>query len=92
MLNYDYAMYMTSEEECTKAIDNQLDVVSAIEKEIATDTENDSMYLLRMYKEANDETRALMDAMLIAICGWAMSHIIEKAEPNFDLISLGQEV
>lgn len=56
------------------------DVISVIQEEMATDTENDSAKLIDLYQKVSKEERALLDYMLVCLCGYTMSSIIEKAK------------
>lgn len=71
----------TAKEEIQTALDKNLDVISAIKEEAMTDEENESINLLTYYLDATDEERSIMDCILVCICGWTMSTIIEKSEP-----------
>ena len=71
----------TTKEEIQTALDKNLDVISAIKEEAMTDEENESINLLTYYLDATDEERSIMDCLLVCICGWTMSTIIEKSEP-----------
>lgn len=74
----------TTDLDLQKAEDNDLDVVSAIIAEGCTDDTNESRLLIELYKNADGRDRALMDTMLICICGWSMKQIILRSNPMED--------
>ena len=74
----------TTSQEAQAAIKNQLDVVSAIEMEMLSDDENESLYLLDLYVKGTARERSIMDSVIVALCGWTMSTIIKKADPMTD--------
>jgi len=76
---YNWACGATSTGTIEQAITDELDVISTIETEILSDESNESMKLLAMYKDATEEERAIMDTMLVDICGWTMGSIIMLA-------------
>ena len=63
------------------AIEEDLDVISAVTQAIYTDMENDSRILLDEYDNASPEIRKAMDFVLICLCGYSMESLIDKAEP-----------
>lgn len=69
-----------------KGIELDCDVVSQIFAEMESDTENESSKLLTAYQKSNEEERALMDYVLVCLCGYTMNTIIEHAEDagNFE--------
>lgn len=71
----------TGQEEIKDAMRRKLDVISTIKEEAWSDEENESANLLRYYLNATDEERSIMDCVLVTICGWTMSTIIEKSDP-----------
>ena len=76
---YEYLAGSTSKTEAKDALDDNLDIVSCIQQEIAFDDENDSRYLLNAYINANDHDRAVMDSVCVNLCGYSLSNIIDKA-------------
>lgn len=73
---------MTSEEDIKKATELSLDIVGTIFSEIESDCENETGRILRAYELANEDQRALMDYLLVALCGYSLGSIVEKAEEN----------
>lgn len=74
----------TGQEEIEDAMRKKLDVISTIKNEAMTDDENESYNLLSYYLQATPEEKSIMDCVLVCICGWTMSTIIEKSEPIED--------
>ena len=70
----------TTKEEVQDAIDDQLDIISQVMSEMLSDDENDTTRLLCMYLEGTPEERAIMDEVLVCLCGECMSSIINHAE------------
>lgn len=79
---YDFMLGNTTDEEIDSAIDGNLDIVSVIRMEMTDDDENDTHHLLSLYKEADKKERAIMDALMISICGWTLSSLIRIADEN----------
>jgi hypothetical protein len=75
-----WAYGLTSDEIIAEAQEKNLDVVSQITEEIMTDDTNESSRILDLYKRANSQERAIMDALLIDLCGYSMSSIIDHAK------------
>ena len=73
---YDFCLGDTSKEFINCAIKEKYDVVTQIINSGLTDDENDSKFLLNMYLDADEKERAIMDAMLVCICGYTMESII----------------
>ena len=71
----------TGTEDIEYAMKRKLDVISTIKEEAWSDDENESYNLLKYYLNATDEKRSIMDCVLVTICGWTMSTIIEKSDP-----------
>ena len=82
MERYDFAKGSTTDDEIRSAVKKRLDVVSAIRNAMETDDENDSMRLLSLYGDADETERAVMDVLMINICGYTLSSIITEAEEN----------
>lgn len=72
---------LTKNADVMHAINNGLDVITPLQTEILNDTENNSYQLLSLYEDADEHERALMDTVLVCICGWGMKSIIEMAKP-----------
>lgn len=77
---YDFMLGNTTDEEIDSAIDGNLDIISVIRMEMMDDDENDTHHLLFLYKEADKKERAIMDALMISICGWTLSSLIREAD------------
>ena len=69
----------TTKEEVQDAIDEKLDIISQVMSEMLSDDENDTTRLLCMYLEGTPEERAIMDEVLVCLCGECMSSIINHA-------------
>lgn len=76
---YNWAKGNTTKEDVEYAINEDLDVISQIQTEMMTDYDCDSMSVLVDYMNANEDERAIMDALLINLCGWSMGSIIKRA-------------
>ena len=84
---YDWARNETSDKIITEALEKDLDVVSEIYAAIATDSENESRKLLNRYLSANEQERAVMDDLLVMLCGYTMNSIIEHATNVYNYLS-----
>ena len=91
---YDFLLNVTTDEELHEALnkieetedewgDSNYSIIGSIFSAMGMDTEDDSKYLLKIYLNADTKERAIMDAVLICVCGYTMSSIIE--------IMLGEE-
>lgn len=69
----------TTKEEVQDAIDEKLDIISQVMSEMLSDDENDTVRLLCMYLDGTPEERAIMDEVLVCLCGECMSSIINHA-------------
>ena len=74
---YEWAKGGTKADSILKALVADADVISTIRQEAESDEENESAKLLNMYHNASDEEKAIMDSVLVTICGWTMESIIE---------------
>ena len=63
------------------AIEEDLDIVSEVQKQMFSDMENDSRILLDRYNEETPEVREAMDFVLICLCGYSIESLIDRAEP-----------
>lgn len=86
---YDWAKGETKMETIKAAYDVQsendygeFDVIGKIIDEALSDTENESCRLLRNYLDADETERAIMDSVLVCLCGWTMETIIEMCGDN----------
>ena len=75
------ALNNITESDLDKAIEDNLDIIGTIISEAETDNENESDRLLEFYKACNSSERAIIDLVLMYICGWRMKTIIDKSEP-----------
>lgn len=57
---------------------NNPSLISTILEEMQSDTENESNKLLLLYMISDEKERAMLDYMLVALCGWSMKTLIEK--------------
>lgn len=80
MLKVDYAKGMTTDESVKKALENRYDVCEVLTTEILSDCDREPHAALQLYADANEHERAVMDALLINLCGWSMNSIINFAE------------
>lgn len=76
--HFNWAKGNTTKEQIEMAINEDMDVIERICKEMMSDYDNDSMSLLVDYQMATEEERAVMDAVLVDLCGWSLGSIIEK--------------
>jgi hypothetical protein len=53
-------------------------IIPAIYAEIASDGENESRQLLRYYTHCNREEKAVVNNIMIYLCGWGFDTILEK--------------
>jgi hypothetical protein len=74
----------TGTEEIEDAMRRKLAVMDTIKEEAMSDEEDESYNLLNYYLHASPEERSIMDCVLVCVCGWTMSTIIEKSEPGED--------
>jgi hypothetical protein len=56
------------------------DVISAIQAAMYSDDENDSARLIGTYEAASPEHKAVIDDVLITICGYSMPTLLDHAE------------
>lgn len=70
----------TSDEHISTAARNSLDVVNEIVCAAEINPTNGSADILNMYASSTDKERAVMDALLISICGKPLGRIITDAE------------
>jgi hypothetical protein len=86
---YDYLIGYTSDDELNDALnrieetedawgDSDYSIIRTIYSSMESDTEDDSKYLLKMYLDADEKERAIMDAVLVCVCGYSMSSIIKE--------------
>ena len=78
--HFNWAKGNTTKEQIEEAINGDFNVIERIYQEMMTDYDTDSMSLLVDYQMATEEERAIMDAVLIDLCGWSMGSIIEKCK------------
>lgn len=56
------------------------DIVSTIYNEIGADDYNQSARIIEKYDAMTSEQKAIVDDLLIDICGWAMDSLVELAK------------
>ena len=76
--HFNWAKGNTTKEQIEMAINEDMDVIERIQREMMTDYDRDSMSVLVDYQMATENERAVMDALLINLCGWSLGSIIEK--------------
>lgn len=76
--HFNWAKGNTTNEQIEMAINEDMDVIERIHYEMMTDYDRDSMSVLVDYQMATENERAVMDALLINLCGWSLGTIIEK--------------
>lgn len=84
---YDFMLEETTDDvlkEAMKIIEENEDeygsdysISGTVSAEMFSDDEDDSNRLLEMYLDADKKERAIMDAMLVCLCGYSMSSIID---------------
>ena len=70
----------TEDQTIKEAQENKCDIVGQIMEEMMSDDENDTERLLFAYENATEEERAIMDYVLVCLCGYTMNTIIEHAK------------
>lgn len=76
--HFNWAKGNTTKEHIEMAINEDMDVIERIHQEMMSDYDRDSMSILVDYQMATENERAVMDALLINLCGWSLGSIIEK--------------
>lgn len=67
------------------AIEKEVEVLDIFREEFETDGDSKSANLLWLFKNASDVERAIMDTVLVELCGWSMRGLIEHdKEENHD--------
>ena len=56
-----------------------LDIIGTIASEIETDYKNGSKSLANMYEHGTPAEQVIIDAVLIDVCGWDFSGLVELA-------------
>ena len=84
---YDFMLDETTDDvlkEAMKIIEENEDeygsdysISGTVSMQMFSDEEDDSNRLLEMYLDADKKERAIMDAMLVCLCGYSMSSIID---------------
>lgn len=69
----------TTDEDINLAEKKGLDIVHKVFDEMGADDENETIKLLAAYKQASEAERGIMDYVLVCLCGWTMSSLIQKA-------------
>jgi hypothetical protein len=59
-------------------------IIPILFAEIASDGANDSAKLLRYYIHCNLQERAVVNNVMIYICGWSFETLLEKCGIKFD--------
>ena len=77
----DFTLGCTTDEDLA----GDKDVIAYILTEMLSDDENDSTKLTDLYRQANETERAVMDSVLVCVCGWTMGHIMQEAPELEDL-------
>lgn len=75
-----WAVGETSAKTVSAALADKLSVKQLIKKELDNDSEDESEKMLKLYILANTEQRAVMDALLVCICGETMESLINNAK------------
>lgn len=60
--------------------ERSLDITGTIASEIETDHKNRSKSLAHMYEHGTPAEQVIIDAVLIDVCGWDFSGLVELAE------------
>jgi hypothetical protein len=74
-------------------------IIPTLYAEIESDEENESEALLGYYRECNANEKAVVDKVMMYICGWTFETILAKCgikldeagEPVIDLLSEAEE-
>lgn len=80
--NLMYYWGETTDVDIAMAVGKDLDIVSAILKESASQEVNESRELLQCYSEASIKERAIMDRILVYLCGWSMHSLVDRNIPE----------
>ena len=59
-----------------------IDVLQVILDEIHSDFDYDQNYMLHIYNDADEKGKELLDDFLIALCGWSLPTLMQKAKKN----------
>lgn len=83
--HYAWAFGMTKDEDLSSArelleSDPEIDLGAVIIQEMETDQDRKTGDILSVYESAGETERALLDALLVNLCGWSMANIIKKAK------------
>jgi len=61
-----------------------LDVITTIQTQMMSDDTNDSDRLIRTYEGADEATKAVIDDVLITLCGYSMPSLLEMSSEMED--------
>jgi len=59
-------------------------IIPILYAEIESDGENESKALLRYYMECNSQERAVVNNVMMYICGWSFETLLEKCGIKID--------
>ena len=76
---FEYCLGKTTDETLNEAIIHERDIISTITEEMLADQGYDPAILLQLYKKADELERAIMDSVLMCLCGWSMESIIKNS-------------
>lgn len=76
---FEYCLGTTKDETLNEAIIHERDIISTITEEMLADQGYDPAILLQLYKKADELERAIMDSVLMCLCGWSMESIIKNS-------------
>lgn len=74
-----YESGIASDCDVKEAMDIELDITQFILDELLDSFEDGSHEMLRIYQNASNNEKAILDAMLVALCGNSMRSLIENA-------------
>ena len=76
---FEYCLGKTKDETLNEAIIHKRDIISTITEEMLADQGYDPAILLQLYKKADELEQAIMDSVLMCLCGWSMESIIKNS-------------
>lgn len=85
---YSHALGRTTDESLKRAKERYKEdcctgsIIMEIYNHMSSDTEDDTIHLLDLYLEADKKERAILDSMMVCICGYTMESIIFLMEED----------
>ena len=57
----------------------EIDILTTLKEEVDSDCDGKGRRLIGLYFFANERERAVMDTLLVEICGWTMASLLKRA-------------